>query len=31
MGLKQALTKLNNAIEDLSSLHVQTFTGELEN
>lgn len=30
MGLKQALTKLNGAIEDLSSLHVQTFTGELE-
>ncbi|MCH2193575.1 hypothetical protein [Kordia sp.] len=29
MGLKQALKKLNDAIEDVSSLHVQTFTGDL--
>jgi len=28
-GLKQALGKLNDAIEDLTSLHVQTFTGKL--
>jgi hypothetical protein len=30
MGLKQALTKLNDAVKDLTSLHVQTFTGEIE-
>ena len=29
MGLKDALDKLNNAIDDLTSLHVQTFTGEV--
>lgn len=28
-GLKQALTALNNAVTDLTSLHVQTFTGEI--
>lgn len=28
-GLKGALTKLNEAIKDLTSLHVQTFTGEV--
>lgn len=30
MGLKSALEKLDNAIEDLTSLHVQTFTGKLD-
>lgn len=30
MGLKGALTKLDRAVEDLTSLHVQTFTGELD-
>ncbi|WP_046757150.1 hypothetical protein [Kordia jejudonensis] len=29
-GLKNALEKLNNAIEDLTSLHVQTYTGTLD-
>lgn len=29
MGLKAALEKLDDAIEDLTSLHVQTFTGSL--
>jgi hypothetical protein len=27
MALKDALSKLNKAVEDLTSLHVQTFTG----
>lgn len=27
MGLKSALQALNNAVTDLTSLHVQTFTG----
>lgn len=30
VGLKNALEKLNNAVEDLSSLHVQTFTGSVK-
>ena len=30
MALKDALTKLNEAVTDLSSLHVQTFTGSLQ-
>jgi hypothetical protein len=30
MALKEALAKLNDAVKDLTSLHVQTFTGELE-
>jgi len=29
MGLKTALTKLNSAVKDLTSLHVQTFSGEI--
>jgi hypothetical protein len=29
MALKDALQKLNDAIEDLTALHVQTYTGEL--
>ncbi len=29
MGLKTALDKLDNAIKDLTSLHVQTFTGKV--
>lgn len=29
MGLKKALNDLNNAVKDLSSLHVQTFSGEV--
>lgn len=29
MGLRGALEKLDDAIEDLTSLHVQTFTGSL--
>ena len=29
MSLKDAITKLNDAVQDLTSLHVQTFTGEL--
>lgn len=29
MGLKDALNKLNKAIDDLTSLHVQTFTGKV--
>jgi hypothetical protein len=29
MSLKNALQSLNNAVQDLTSLHVQTFTGEL--
>jgi hypothetical protein len=30
MSLKDALTKINDAITDLSSLHVQTFTGKVD-
>lgn len=30
MALKDALKKLNDAVTDLTSLHVQTFTGTLE-
>lgn len=30
MSLKQALEKVNEAVQDLSSLHVQTFTGKVE-
>ena len=30
MALKDALKKLNEAVTDLSSLHVQTFTGRLQ-
>ena len=30
MGLKEALNKLNEAVQDLTSLHVQTFTGEIK-
>lgn len=30
MGLKQALESLNKAIDDLTSLHVQTFTGKVD-
>ena len=29
MALKDALQKLNDAVKDLTSLHVQTFSGEL--
>ncbi len=29
-GLKKALSTLNSAVQDLTSLHVQTFTGQLE-
>lgn len=29
MGLKQALNELNAAIQDLSSLHVRTYSGTL--
>ncbi len=29
MALKDALNKLNEAVTDLTSLHVQTFSGEL--
>ncbi len=29
-GLRTALENLNKAIEDLTSLHVQTFSGELK-
>ncbi|MDC9723488.1 MAG: hypothetical protein PSN34_12060 [Urechidicola sp.] len=29
MGLKAALQKLDEAVKDLTSLHVQTFSGEL--
>jgi len=29
MGLKDALDKLNKAVDDLTSLHVQTFTGKV--
>ena len=29
-GLRTALEKLNAAVEDLTSLHVQTFTGSVE-
>ncbi|MCK5137797.1 MAG: hypothetical protein KAR19_18570 [Bacteroidales bacterium] len=29
MALKDALQKLNDAVQDLTSLHVQTFTGEI--
>ena len=29
MGLKDALDNLNKAIDDLTSLHVQTFTGKV--
>ena len=29
MGLRNAVSKLNDAVEDLSSLHVQTFSGEI--
>ncbi len=29
MSLKTAIGKLNEAVQDLTSLHVQTFTGEL--
>lgn len=30
MGLKAALLKLDEAVKDLTSLHVQTFSGELK-
>jgi hypothetical protein len=30
MSLKQALEAINSAVTDLSSLHVQTFTGKVE-
>ena len=30
MGFKDAITKLNEAIDDLTSLHVQTFTGSVD-
>lgn len=30
MALKDALVDLNNIIEDLTSLHVQTFTGKVD-
>lgn len=30
MALKDALDKLNAAIQDLTSLHVQTFTGKVD-
>lgn len=29
MGLKKALGQLNDAVKDLTSLHVQTFTGSV--
>jgi len=29
MALRDALQKLNDAVKDLTSLHVQTFSGEL--
>ncbi len=29
MALRDALKKLNEAVQDLTSLHVQTFTGEI--
>ncbi len=29
MALKDALENLNNAVQDLTSLHVQTYTGEV--
>lgn len=29
MGLKAALTELDNAVKDLTSLHVQTYSGEV--
>ncbi len=29
MGLKDALSKLNDAVQDLTSLHVQTYTGRV--
>lgn len=29
MSLKKALNELNNAVKDLTSLHVQTFTGRV--
>lgn len=30
MGLRSALQKLDDAVTDLTSLHVQTFSGELK-
>ncbi len=30
MALKEAIQSLNEAVKDLTSLHVQTFTGELK-
>ncbi len=30
MALSDALTKLNEAVQDLTSLHVQTFTGVVD-
>jgi len=30
MSLRDALQSLNSAVQDLTSLHVQTFTGELK-
>ncbi|MFC0878441.1 hypothetical protein ACE01N_17740 [Saccharicrinis sp. FJH2] len=30
MPLKDALKKLDDAVKDLTSLHVQTFTGQIE-
>ena len=30
MALREALGKLNDAIKDLTSLHVQTFTGKVD-
>jgi hypothetical protein len=30
MGLKDALSKLNDAVKDLTSLHVQTYQGRVE-
>ena len=30
MALRQALEQLNQAVEDLTSLHVQTFTGTVD-
>ncbi|WP_196894811.1 hypothetical protein [Aureivirga marina] len=30
MGLKSALKKLDEAVEDLTSLHVQTFVGTIQ-
>ncbi|MGZ2369242.1 hypothetical protein ACXR6G_05620 [Ancylomarina sp. YFZ004] len=29
MGLKSALSKLDDAVKDLTSLHVQTYSGEV--